>query len=231
MDRRGRKGDFSTLFFDDFNDLQENVLLDLVEMDPVGGFGERIDEKVQGRGGEGVEIDDQRLPGIDFRMVLEHFQSFSNNGFHFRGIIVTDTNGFIDPAVFHPGGIFHGDGGEGRIGNVEWSFVEGPDARQPPADFFHGAFDFPVRGSDPLADRKGPVQVDGQSAKEIGQQILGREANGDSADTTERQHPGNAVSQGLQDNQRVAVMMTDMRRSLEMASTVVWSTSGIALSM
>src|SRR5690606_34156901 len=65
-------GDFGAVAFDDAADGDQHVLLDLVELRPVGGVGEGVDHDVERAGREGVEVDDQGLAGVDFRMAVEH---------------------------------------------------------------------------------------------------------------------------------------------------------------
>ena len=56
---------------DDGGDLQQDVLLDAVEFRPDRRFRKGVDEEVDGRGSEGVEVDHEGLRGVDLRVIDE----------------------------------------------------------------------------------------------------------------------------------------------------------------
>ena len=58
--------------FDDAQNLQQYILFYFVKFNPVGCFGKRINEKIQGRCCKAVEIHDERLPGINCFMLFQH---------------------------------------------------------------------------------------------------------------------------------------------------------------
>ncbi len=88
---------------------------------------------------------DQCLPGIDFRMGLQHGTHIINNLLDPGGIIVAHTDMFIDAAIAHARGVFHGDIGKGCIRHVQRALIEGTNARQTPANMLNRAFNLLVR--------------------------------------------------------------------------------------
>lgn len=97
----GGEGTLSAFLRDDIEDFEHHVLLDFMEFRPDGGFGECVNEKVERRRSELDEVDDQGLPGIDFRVILQHVLHFVDDGPHFPRVVVTDADGFVDAAVEH----------------------------------------------------------------------------------------------------------------------------------
>ena len=123
-------------------------------------------------------------------MAFQHGFYVRHDGGHTGRILVPYPQGFVDAAVVHARGIFQGDAGENRIGNVQGPLVKGPDTGHAPANLLHRALDFTVGGTNPVADSKGPVEVNTQSAQEIGQQIPGRKAHRNAPYAAEGQQSG-----------------------------------------
>ena len=187
---------------DDIDDLQQDILLDLVEIDPFHGVGKGVDKEIQRGRREFVKIHDQGLPAVDLLMVLQHLPDRNDDRPHFGRVRIADADGLLDAAVAHAGRVFHRDGGKHRIRHIQRPLVKGADRGQPPADLLDRALDLLIRRTDPVADIKGPIHIDHKAAKEIGQQIARRKADRDAAYAAKRQHPGDTVTQGLHADQR-----------------------------
>jgi hypothetical protein len=135
-------------------------------------------------------------------MRLQHGSDVLHDRCHLRQIVIADADHFADAAIGHARRIFHHDGGEQRVRHVDRIFVEGANARMAPADVFHRAFDRLVGRAYPFADAEGPIEVDGESAEEVGQQIFRGKAHCDTADTAQRQYACDAYPQRLQAEQQ-----------------------------
>ena len=182
---------------DDVVHLEQHVLLDRVVLVPRTGPGEGIDEEVERRRGERIEIHHQEFVGVDPGMRLEHLPHLVDDRLHPAHVVVAHPDRLVDPAVEHPGQVLDRDGREDRVGDVEGAVLEGADAGEAPSDPLDGPHDLAVGRPDDLADREGPVEIDHERAEEVRQHVAGREPDRDPADPAEGQHSGDAEPEGL----------------------------------
>ena len=202
MEGLGREGDLRAVTGNNIRDLEQDVLLDVVKMDPLLGLGEGVDQDVQRRWAKGIEGDDERLVGLDLRMAPQHLPNLGDDRLHLRQIVVANTDRLLDAAIAHAGGVLHHDVAEQGIGHVDGILVEGPHARVAPADILHGPLDLFIRRADPLPDDERSVEIDRQATEEIRQNVLGRETHRDAADAAEGEQTGDTETQRLHHHQR-----------------------------
>ena len=130
---------------------QQHILFNFMVALPVHSVCHAINKKIDRGSIEGVELHHQGLILVDFGVCSQHFANLVCDRFHAVQIIVTQTDGLIDPAVAHARGVFHRGGREHRVWHVYRPFIELADGRLPPADIFHHAFDALFLQHDPVA--------------------------------------------------------------------------------
>jgi len=111
---------------------------------PLHGLGVGVDQDAERGLGELVEVDDQGGAGIDLGMSLKHGFHVGDDGGHLVEVGIADADGFLDAPVGHARRVFHHDGGEQGVGDVDRVLVEGTHPGMPPADVFDRALDFLV---------------------------------------------------------------------------------------
>jgi hypothetical protein len=79
--------------------LKQDVLFDFVVLNPLRGFSEGIDKKIERRGCKSIEIHNHGLALIDFFVLPQHALHVGNDVWHFRGVVVTHADGFINASI------------------------------------------------------------------------------------------------------------------------------------
>ena len=100
-------------------------------------------------------------------MVSEHRLHFSHDVTHRSHIVISNTHRLVDPAVQHARGILDGHRRKHRVGHIQWALIEGANARHAPTDILHRTLKLAVRGSDPVANRKGAIEENTQTTEKV----------------------------------------------------------------
>src|SRR5690606_15686215 len=101
VQRLRREGDLGAVTPYYFADRDQHVLFDFMEFHPFAGLGEGVDHDVQRARGETVEVDDQRLAGVNFRVSAQQCLDVGNDGLDLGEVIVANAHSFFQPAMRH----------------------------------------------------------------------------------------------------------------------------------
>ena len=144
-----------------------------------------------------IEIDHERLLGVDFGVASQHGSHIVKNARDHRHVVIAHADGLIDSTVAHSRRIFNGDARELRVRHVERALIEGAHTRDAPANLLDYAFDLRIRRANPIADRERPIKEDHRRTEEIGEKVARRKADDNTADTTESEDRCDAEAERL----------------------------------
>ena len=137
--------------FDNTKHIKQHSLFDLMEFNPVCSPREGVNKEVKRRICKLVEIHHQGLVLIDIGVGSQHGLDVFDYFREQSGILIPNTDSFVDSAVLHPGGILHSNIRKDRVWNIKRSHIKGANNCQAPADTFNGSLDLPIRAANPIA--------------------------------------------------------------------------------
>mmetsp|Transcript_4076 Transcript_4076/g.7842 ORF Transcript_4076/g.7842 Transcript_4076/m.7842 type:complete len:203 (-) Transcript_4076:675-1283(-) len=182
--------------------LQQNFLLHSSEFAQKYSFGVTRKPETYRMLKKTVNVHHTMLSWIQVLVPQKECLEVLDNFAHHLGILNSDVNSVLDSSISHPGGCFHNQSREARIGNVQRSLVPFANSGHVPTDLFDCSIEFLILDTtDPLTDREWSSHIYHKPRKKVRNDFSARKTDRNSSKPSKCEDGLHIDSQGVKRNQ------------------------------